>query len=195
MNIYNRSRYLNPIFNRETIFLCLFPDPSPIHSPLFIILFHLLLGNSPRKREKFPIKDPDDKGAAEGNENALCVYRGHVRIVYSSPSIVKTRWMARDREKKKGRNQAQTRKNHPVGLVTRARKTRGGRVERRSSKYRRGKNGNNGLAIARDHPCDVGCTFSRDIRSFPPHGYADYYPLRVASVNTQLRIWKSERRI
>lgn len=141
MDIYNRSRYLNSIFNRETIFLCLFPDPFPIHSPLFIILFHLLLGNSPRKREKFPIKDPDDKGATEGNENALCVYHGHVRIVYSSPSIVKTRWMARDREKKKGRNQAQTRKNHPVGLVTRARKTRGGGVERRSSKYRRGKTG------------------------------------------------------
>ena len=99
--------------------------------------------------------------------------------------------MARDREKKKGRNQAQTRKNHPVGLVTRARKTRGGGVERRSSKYRRGKTGTMALQSHETILATSDALFPVTLA----HGYADYYPLRVASANTQLRIWKSERRI
>lgn len=44
------------------------------------------------------------------------------------PSWKRVEWREREREKK-DRNQAQTRKNHSVGLVTRARKTRGGGVE------------------------------------------------------------------
>lgn len=93
----------------------------------------------------------------KGNENALCVCRGHAHRLFESIHRGNALNGARVREReRKKRSKAQTRKNHPVGLVTRARKTRGAGVERRSSKYQRGKNGNNGLAIARDHARDVG---------------------------------------
>lgn len=164
------------------------PFPSPVHTPFIVPSVVRKFFKETRKISHKGSSRATDKGAAEGNENALCVA---TCIVYSSPSIVETCWMAREKKKKRSKPGANSEKSSCPGLVTRARKlgVEGWKEDPVNSE---GKKRETMASQSPLRPCSDALFPTETLARFHP---ADYHPLRVASAGTQLRIRKSERRI